>query len=127
MGLVDKAIAVLGDRAEYISDPQLKNQIYFELCDCYIENENLTLAHKKLTEILVMTKSGPIAYKISLKLTEVCLQLGRYKQAVSICSQLLDLQPPEQIKQKTLDFLTMAYNQQKNYDKAALALLGQWK
>ncbi len=127
MGLVDKAIAILGDRAEYILDPQLKNQIYFELCDCYIEKGNLILAHKKLTEILVMTKSGPLIHKISLRLAEVCLQLGQHKQAISICSQLLDLQPAEQIKQKTLDLLAMAYNQQKNYDRAALALLGQWK
>jgi len=127
MGLVDNAIALLGDRAEYIPDPQLKSQIYFELCDCYIQKGNLTLAHKKLTEILVMAKSGPLVHKISLRLAEVCLQLGQHKQAISICSQLLDLQPEEQIKKKTLDLMAMAYNQQKNYDRAALALLGQWK
>jgi tetratricopeptide (TPR) repeat protein len=127
MGLVDNAIAILGNRAEYIPDTQLKTQIYFELCDCYIQKGNLNLAHNKLTEILIMAKSGPLVHKSSLRLAKVCLQLGQHKQAISICSQLLDLQPAEQIKKNTLDLLAMAYNQQKNYDRAALALLGQWK
>ena len=127
MGLVDKAIVILGDRAEYIPDTQLKAQIYFELSDCYIEIGNLNLAHKKLVEVLVLAESGPLSHKIALRLAEVCLQLGQNNQAISICSQLLDLQPSEQIKQKTLDLLAMAYKQQKNYDRAALALLRQWK
>jgi len=127
MGLVDKAIAILGDRAEYIPDPQLKAQICFELSDCYIEKGNLDIAHKKLAEVLVLAESGPLSHKIALRLAELCLQLGQNNQAISVCSQLLDLQPSEQIKQKTLDLLAMAYKQQKNYDRAALALLGQWK
>lgn len=127
MGLVDKAIAILGDKADYVLDTQLKAQIYFELSDCYIEKSNLNLAHKKLSEALVLAKPGDLSHKIALKLAEVCLQLGQHNQAISVCSQLLDLQPSEQVKQKTLDLLAEAYNQQKNYDRAALALLGQWK
>jgi len=127
MGLVDNAIAILGDRAEYITDPQLKAEIYFELSECYIEKGDLNLAHKKLTEVLALAESGPLSHKIALMLAEVCLQLGQHNQAISVCSQLLDLQPSEQIKQKTLELLAMAYNQQKNYDRATLALLGQWK
>jgi len=34
---------------------------------------------------------------------------------------------PEQKKQEILRMLAEAYNQQKNYDKATLALSGQWK
>jgi hypothetical protein len=41
--------------------------------------------------------------------------------------QLLDSGLSAEIKQKTLNVLAAAYNQQKNYDKAALALSGQWK
>jgi hypothetical protein len=66
-------------------------------------------------------------YEATFRLADVCLKLERSSQTVSICRQLLDLEPPEQIKQKTLELLALAYNQKKNYDKAALALLGQWK
>jgi tetratricopeptide (TPR) repeat protein len=127
MGLVDKAVTILGDKAEYISDSQLRAEIYFQLCESYIEKGDLNLAYKKLTEILVLAKPGPLTYETSLMLGDVCLKLGLTSQAISVCTQLLELQPSEQIKQKTLNLLSMAYNQNKNYDKAALALLGQWK
>ncbi|MBW8039373.1 MAG: tetratricopeptide repeat protein [Planctomycetes bacterium] len=127
MGLVDKAIAILGDRAEYIPDPQLKAKLFFELSNCYIDKGSLNLAHKKLTEILVLTESGPLGHETALKLAEICLRLGQVSQAISVCSQLLDLPPSEQIKQKTLVLMAKAYNRQKNYDRAALALLGRWK
>ncbi len=48
MGLADKAIIALGDRIEYIGDQQLKAKAYFELSNCYIDNEDLELAHKNL-------------------------------------------------------------------------------
>jgi len=127
MGLVDKAIEILGDRAEFISEPQLKTKVSLELVDCYIKKGNFESTHEKLAEILVAIEPGPLAYKVALKLADACLKLGQDSQAASVCLQLLDLEPPEQIKQKALSLLAMAYNQQKNYDRAALALLGQWK
>jgi tetratricopeptide (TPR) repeat protein len=127
MGLVDKAIAILGDRAEFISDPQLKAKVSLELADCYVNKENFELARKKLAEILIVIESGPLAHEIAIKLAAVCLKLGQDSQAVSVCLQLLDLEPPEQIKQKALELLATVYNQQKDYDRAALALLGKWK
>jgi len=127
MGLLDKAIALLETKIDYIADPQLKAKISFELTDCYIAKGDLELARKKLTEIIAIIKSGPLAHEIALKLADVCLKLEKEPQAIFVCSQLLDLEPPEQIKLKALDLLATAYNQQKNYDRAALALLGQWK
>jgi hypothetical protein len=59
-------------------------------------------------------------------LADVCLKLGQNSQAISICSQLLDSQPSAQIKQNALALLANAYDRQKNYDSAALALLGRW-
>jgi len=126
MGLVDKAVAVLGDRAQYIPDPQLKAKVSFELTNCYITKGNFELARSSLTEILVLVEPGPLAHEIALKLADVCLKLGQNAQTISICSQLLDLAPAVQIKQKALDLLASAYSQQKNYDRAALALLDQW-
>lgn len=127
MGLVDKAVAILGDRTEFISDPQLKAKVSLELADCYVNKENFELARKKLAEILIVIESGPLAHEIALKLAAVCLKLGQDSQAASVCLQLLDLEPSEQIEQKTLELLATVYNQQKDYDRAALALLGKWK
>ncbi len=126
MGLVDKAIVALGDRAEYISDSQLKARISFELTNCYIAKGNLELARTNLAEILVLVEPGPFAHEAALELANVCLKLGQNSQAISVCSQLLALGPAEQIKQKALNILATAYTRQKNYDRAALTLLGQW-
>jgi len=126
MGLVDKAIVALGDRAEYISDSQLKARISFELTNCYIAKGNLELARTNLAEILVLVEPGHFAHEAALELANVCLKLGQNSQAISVCSQLLDLGPAEQIKQKALNILATAYTRQKNYDRAALTLLGRW-
>ena len=126
MGLVDKAIVALGDRVEYIPDSQLKARMSFELTNCYIAKGNLELARANLTEILVLVEPGPFAHDIALELANVCLKLGQNSQAISVCSQLLDLGPSEWIKQEALNILATAYTRQKNYDSAALALLGRW-
>ncbi len=127
MGLIDKAIVALGDRAQYITDTQLKAGISLELCNCHIAKGNFQRARKSLAEILVVVEPGPLAHQVALKLAEVCLKLDQNPQVVSVCLQLLDLSPLEQIKQKALALLATAYNRQKKYDLAALALLGRWK
>ncbi len=126
MGLVDKAISVLGDKADYIPDLQLKAKLSFELAKCYIAKDNLELARKDLTKILVLIEPGPLAQEVALELADVCLKLGENSQAIYVCSQLLDSDPSEQIRQKTLSVLAMAYKQQKKYDKATLILLDKW-
>ncbi len=125
MGLVDKAIEAIGDKAEYISDPQLKAKISLELTDCYIAKGNLERARRELTEILVTVEPGPLAHEITIELADVCLKLGQNSQVISVCSQLLGLEPSEQIRQKALNILATTYKQQRNYDRAALVLLGQ--
>ncbi len=127
IGLVDKAISILSDRVEYISDPQLKNKVSFELADCYVNNGNMELARKKLTEILGIPEHGPLACQAALKLANVCLKLGENDQAISVSSQLLDMEPSEEIKREALSVLATSYERQKNHNRAALALLGQWK
>jgi predicted Zn-dependent protease len=87
----------------------------------------LEFARKKLAEILVMVEPGLLAHEIALKLAEVCLKLNQNSQAISICLQLLDSDPSAPVSQKALEILATAYNRQKNYDRAALALLGQWQ
>jgi tetratricopeptide (TPR) repeat protein len=126
MGLVDKAIVALRNRAEYIPDQQLKAKISFELAKCHIAEGNLELARRKLAEILITIEPSPFAHEVALKLADVCLQLGQNPQAISVCLQLLDSAPSAQIRQKALNILATVYNRQKNYEKAVLALLGRW-
>jgi tetratricopeptide (TPR) repeat protein len=125
IGLVDKAVTVLGDRAEYTIDLQLRAKMSFELVQCYLIKGDLKLAHKNLTQILAVVEPGPLAHEVALELANVCLELGRNSQAVSICSQLIDLDPEAQIKQKASGLLATAYKKQENYDRAIVTLLGE--
>jgi tetratricopeptide (TPR) repeat protein len=127
LGLFDAAIVTLRDRAEYISDPQLNTKISFELAQCHIAEGNLESARIGLSEILGAVEPGPLAQQTAMELADVCLKLGRGSQAVSVCLQLLESDVSGQTKQEILRMLAAAYNQQKNYDKATLALSGQWK
>ena len=96
------------------------------MANCYIAKGDLDFAHKKLTNILINAAPGSLANEITLRLAEVCLDLGQTSQTVTVCLQLLDSDVSTQIKQKALKVLATAYNQQKNFNDAALALLGQW-
>jgi len=125
MGLEDKALAQLADRAEYISDEQLKGRILLQIAMCHIAKGELEIAHKNLAQILVQAEPGPFAHEVAFEFAGLCLKLGRNAQAVSVCSQLLELQISPQIKHKTLDILARAYKKQKKYDKAASTLLTQ--
>ena len=127
LGLVDTAIVTLRDRAEYISDSQLNAKISFELALCHIAKGNLESARIGLSEILGTVEPGPLAQQTAMELADVCLKLERGSQAVSVCLQLLETNLSEQNKQEILRMLAKAYNQQENYDKATLALSGQWK
>lgn len=127
MGLTDKAILLLAEREEYIIDDLLKTQVGYELSDCYIEQGQYPQAYKKLAKILEGSDSGPEAHKIALKLTQVCLLLGLDDQALSVGSKLLSLNPSAEIEQQALELVASVYEKQKNYDRAALVLMGHWK
>jgi tetratricopeptide (TPR) repeat protein len=126
MSLPDKAIIALGDNAEYLPASQLKTRMSFELANCYIAKGDLDFAQKFLSDILMSAVPGPLADEISLRLAEVCLELGQSPQTVTVCRQLLNSGVSTKIKQKALEVLVAAYKHQKKFDSAALALLGQW-
>jgi tetratricopeptide (TPR) repeat protein len=127
LGLLDTAIVSLRDKAEYISDSQLNAKISFELAQCHIAKGNLEKARSGLSEILAAVEPGPLAQQVAIELAGVCLKLERGSQAVSVCVQLLETDVSGEKKQQILKMLAAAYNLQKNYDKAILALSGQWK
>jgi tetratricopeptide (TPR) repeat protein len=126
MGMVDKCITTLTERADYLNDPQLNAKISLELAKCYVAKGNLDLARKTLTKSLAAVEPGPLANDVAFELADVCLKLHLPDQTISVCSKLLDSAPSEQVKQNTLQLLAAAFDQQKNYEMAALVLLGQW-
>ncbi len=127
LGLVDTAIDSLRNRAEYVTDPQLNIKITFELAKCYLANDNLELARSNFNEVLRKAEPGPLAQRAAFELADVCLKLGQSSQSISVCLQLLDSDVSAQEKQRTYKMLAAAYNQQKDYNKAVLALSGQWQ
>jgi tetratricopeptide (TPR) repeat protein len=127
LGLVDTAIVSLRNRAEYVSDSKLSAKISFEVAQCHIAKGDLELARSSLSEILSAAEPGSLAQSAAVELADVCLKLGRSDQSISVCLPLLDSDVSSQIKQQALRTLAAAYSQRKEYDKAALALSGQWK
>ncbi|MHC4740807.1 MAG: tetratricopeptide repeat protein [Planctomycetota bacterium] len=123
MGLTDKAITVLGDQAEYISDKQLKAELIFEIANCYVTRGQLQAAHEELTQLLIVVRPGPLAYKIAIRLAEICSLLGLDEQVISVCTQLKEADVPEETRQKAAVILARAHKDRQDYDNAALALL----
>jgi tetratricopeptide (TPR) repeat protein len=126
MGLIDKAVAALGDRAQYLPDSQLRAKTSLELTKCYVAKGNLGLAHDLLNKTRLLVEPGPLADQIALELASICLELDQSHQTILICEQLLDLGPPERTKLKAFSLKAAAHKQLKDYEKATLALLGQY-
>jgi len=127
MGFVNKAIASLGDRAEYISEPEMKARVLFELAGCYIEEGRLELARRNLAQVLVLVERSSLSDKAAVELADVCLRMGQGEKTIELCTKILEFEPEEQIKKRARLLLAEAHKQQKEYDKAALALLGGFK
>jgi len=127
MGLVETAMVSLRDRAEYVSDARLSVQISLELAQCHVAAGELEQARSRLSEILAIAEPGPLAQSAAMELADVCLKLGRSAQSISLCLQILDSGVSAEIRQQALKTLAAAYSRQKDYEKAARALSGQWK
>jgi len=127
MGLAEKAVAGLGEQAGYVTDQRLKAKVSLELSRCLVAKGDLEGACRDLTEVLTYAEPGLQAHEISIELADVCLRLGRCGQTVSVCLHLLGDEPCQEIKRQALEILATAYRRQKDYDKAALALLGRWE
>ncbi len=125
-GFVDRSIVLLQANKGSVSNPQLNAKLSYELSLSLIEKGELGQAQKELSGTLVNVESGPLAHKIALALAQVCLDLKQEAQAVSVCQSILKLGPEPVLMQQAEALLAMAYTNQRNYDKAAQALIGQW-
>jgi len=124
MGLVDKAISVIGDRVDYEREQQLRAKLSLELARCHSATGDLELASGILSETLAFVEPGPDRHQIAIELADVCLKLGRTDQTISICRRVMDSQPSDVSSKRVRELLAAAHIQQKEYDQAALALLG---
>ena len=122
LGVTETAIDVLRNRTDYLLESQLNARISYELAICYIANGNLELARKYLSEVLRISEPGQLTNEATFQLAGVCLEIGQISQTVSLCNQLLELNLPVMLKQKTQKLLAKAYNREKEYEKAILAL-----
>ena len=127
MGLPEEAVKLLINERAYVIDDVLKTRIGLQLSECYIEQGRFNLAYKELATLLEGVDSGPLAHETAFKLAKVCRQLGMDSQVLSVGSQLLEMHPSKAIEQETLELLATVYHKQQNYDRAALALMGQWE
>ena len=127
MGMIERAIATIGERADFVGDLQLKAEILYELALCYKAGERFDLARRNLTEILSIGEKGTLLDEASVELAEVCRIQGRSREAVTVCIGILNSEPKDEIKKRALSILAEAYRSQKDYDNALLALMGKWK
>jgi tetratricopeptide (TPR) repeat protein len=124
IGLIDKAIALLGEKAQFLSNPELKGKVVLEQTACYIEQREFELARKVLSETLPLVEPGPLAQQIGRELAAVCLRVGQPTQAISVCTQLLEHTSDDGEVRQLRALIAEAYRLQKEYDLAVSALLG---
>jgi tetratricopeptide (TPR) repeat protein len=124
MSLYSKAISTLADKAEYITDKQLKSQMLYEIALAKIEMGNLNSACNTLMETVRVCEPGVFNDQITITLADICLKLDRDEQASNLCSELIQNSASQQIKQQARLLMADIYRKQNNFDKAALALLG---
>lgn len=127
MGLTEKAVSLLRDRLDYITDSSMKAQMGYELSLCYIDLDELEMAAKRLARNLELSAPGHMTHQSSLLLAQVSLQLGRDGQAMTLCENLLKQNTSNDIHQEATEMLALIHSQKKNYDHAALVLMGQVK
>ncbi len=123
MGLVDKAIAALEEKNQFLPNPELKGRVALEMAACYSDVRQFEAARRTLSETFALVQPGPLAQQIGCELAKVCLRVGQAGQAISVCSQLLehttDVTDTEQINA----LLAEAYRAQSQYGRAISALL----
>jgi len=123
IGLVDKAIAILGEKAQFLPSPELKGKVALELTACYRDQGQFEQARTVLGETFALVEPGPLAEEIGSELARICLQVGHPDQDISVCSQLLEHATDSAAKKRTQALLAEAYREQKQYDQAVFTLL----
>ena len=125
IGLVDKAIALLQEKGQFLPSPELKGRVAIELAACYVNNDDIESARKTLSDAFALVGPGPLAQQIGQELAWMCLRVGQTSQAISVCSQLLEHASANE-KPPVLNLLVGAYRKQGRYDLAMTAMLNRY-
>jgi len=126
MGLLNKALLTLGDKDTYLVNQQLKAKIALERANIALAQNDPNLAYDNLVETITYIEPGPLAQEITCKLADISLKIAKYQQSLLFCRQLLKSKPDTDLKDKALYIMAKAHRSQKDYNQAALCLLGKW-
>jgi tetratricopeptide (TPR) repeat protein len=124
MGLYSKAISTIADKAEYVSDKSLKSQMFYEIAMCKIAAGDLNSAYNTLADTIQICEPGELNDRITISFADICLKLNRPKQARKLCDGLIKNSSSKEIKMQARKIIAEVYRRENNFDKAALALLG---
>jgi FimV-like protein len=125
IGLTDKAIALLGEKGQFLPSPELKGKAALELARCYTEAGDPESARKTLSEAFGLVEPGPLAQQVGCELARTCLRLGEAGQAISVCSRMLEHAAPA-AREPIMDLLADGYRAQAKYDRAVAVLLDRY-
>jgi tetratricopeptide (TPR) repeat protein len=123
IGLIDKAVAILGEKVQFLPSPALKAQVVLELTACYRELGQYEQARSALSEVFALVEPGPLAEEVGSELARICLRVGQPTQAAAVCSQLLEHTSDSAARGAIQTLLAQAYRDQKQYDRAVSAML----
>jgi predicted Zn-dependent protease len=121
--LPEQAFRMLAEKAQYMPDPQLKALLDLELARCNVALSRPEQAHEKLTEVLLNIKPGPDGHQAACLLAEICLQLDKPQQALSVCRQITDADLSEKTRIRLNHILAATHSELENYEDAITALL----
>jgi len=125
IGLVNKAIALLQEKGQFLPSPELKGEVAMELAACYTDSDDIESARKTLSDAFALVGPGSLAQRIGRELAYACLRLGQTKQAISVCTQLLERASAAE-KPPVLRLLAEAYREQGQYDRAIDVMLNRY-
>ncbi|MEN6576844.1 MAG: hypothetical protein ABFD90_10920 [Phycisphaerales bacterium] len=125
IGLVNKAIALLQEKGQFLPSPELKGAVAIELAACYSDNDDIESARKTLSDAFALVGPGSLGQQIGRELARTCLRLGQTSQTVSVCSQLLEHASATE-RPPVLNLLAEAYRKQGQYDRAMAAMLNRY-
>lgn len=123
IGLIDKAVAILGEKAQYLPSPELKGKIALELTACYRDQGQFEQARAVLSETFALVEPGALAEELGSELARISMRVGQATQAVSVCTQLLEHTTSPIARRRIRALLAEAYRAQKRYDQAVSVLL----
>jgi tetratricopeptide (TPR) repeat protein len=124
MHVPDRAVTLLRHALPTASSAQMKSRMTYELAGGMADGGDLRGAFLLLNDLLQKVEAGPLADRVALDLAGICLRLGRSAQAVALAGELLKSSCGDDVRRAAQNILGRAYSQQKEYERAAIALSG---